>query len=176
MFDCLSQIEIVFVYGQIPNYKWVKSSTYGAHTLGSTDDHTEPPIGGYTLYKLYEYYSIKNNINFNWILEYLFDDLYDWITWFWNNRRCEPYKLICLGSTPPYIPMKNWERVYNNKHAAADESGLDNSPMWDNATFDNVTTHLMQLYDVGMNSMEINEIKYLIKIAKIIGKSNSIIH
>ncbi len=65
-----------------------------------------------------------------WFVELLYDDLWDWQNWFWNRRRCPPYDLICLGSDPN--PPSLSGDGSNTKQDAQYESGLDNSPMWDN--------------------------------------------
>ena len=49
-----------------------------------------------------------------------------------------------------------------------------NSPMYDGNFFDN-QTHKMLLYDVGMTAMEMNEIKRLIFLGKVINKSETIL-
>jgi hypothetical protein len=49
---------------------------------------------------------------------------YDWIMWFFRERREPPLGLICLGSTPG-LPTTDTP----NMQAARYESGLDNSPM-----------------------------------------------
>ena len=45
------------------------------------------------------------------------------------------------------------------------ESGMDNSPMYDEAEFDNVSTNLMQMYDVGMSSLVVSELRHLAHLA-----------
>jgi len=54
-----------------------------------------------------------------WLVELLFDDLYDWNQWFHQERRLPPLNITCLGSA---------EGVMQD---ARFESGLDNSPMYD---------------------------------------------
>ncbi|ETO12373.1 hypothetical protein RFI_25004 [Reticulomyxa filosa] len=103
-------------------------------------------------------------------MNYLFDDLLDWNNWFWNHRRCPPFNLICLGSdpNPPLI-----EGGQNSKQGSQYESGLDNSPMWDNVSFDAVSTHHMMLWDVGFNALVMNDLKYLIKLTRFIHGNDS---
>ena len=107
-----------------------------------------------------------------WLIEFLFDDLYDWTRWFWRRRRCAPANLICLGSDPNLPDVENKE---NWMQGARYESGLDNSPMYDGNFFDN-QTHKMLLYDVGMTAMEMNEIKRLIFLGKVINKRQNILN
>ena len=131
--------------GFVPNYSGgsVKSQ-----------DRTEPPIGAKVLQAVFERWGDA------WLVELLIDDLIDWNDWFYRRRILDG--LVALGSF-------NEERIYANKPGKGDtenvlqgarfESGLDNSPMYDlpQSDFDNVTTHLMQLQDVGMSSMVAQE-------------------
>ena len=57
------------------------------------------------LYKMYE----KYGDDIEWLIEFLFDDLYDWTRWFWRRRRCAPANLICLGSDPNVPDVENKE-------------------------------------------------------------------
>ncbi|MCX6223569.1 MAG: trehalase family glycosidase, partial [Bacteroidia bacterium] len=53
--------------------------------------------------------------------------------------------------------------------AAKWESGMDNSPMWDDAVFDS-TSHRMLLADVGLMSLYINDCQNLSEIAAVLGE------
>ena len=55
--------------------------------------------------------------------------------------------------------------------AAKWESGMDNSPMWDDAVFD-TTSHRMLLADVGLMSLYIADCRSLSEIADILGKTD----
>ena len=40
-----------------------------------------------------------------WVVELLFDDLFNWNSWMWENRREKPALLLSWGSNPfPYAP------------------------------------------------------------------------
>ena len=58
----------------------------------------------------------------------------------------------------------------NDMQSARLESGLDNSPMYDGDFFDNSTTHLMELADVGMSSLFVQEAFALSELAHAIGR------
>jgi len=75
--------------------------------------HSQPPVGSKILLEMYEKYGDL------WLVELLFDDLYDWNQWFHQERRLPPLNITCLGSA---------EGVMQD---ARFESGLDNSPMYD---------------------------------------------
>merc|ERR1719510_2916932 len=78
--------------------------------------------------------------------------------------------MIALGSN--YIAQYKEGNIMQD---ARYESGLDNSPMYDcaaNNCFFNTTTHLMELYDVGMNGMVLAESDCLVELAQIIGRDD----
>ena len=78
-----------------------------------------------------------------------------------RKRRLRPLQLIALGSDAGAMASR-----YNapSLRMAKLESGLDNSPMYDDAAFDN-TSKLMQLYDVGMSSLVVAEMRHLAALA-----------
>ena len=63
---------------------------------------------------------------------------------------------------------KSLSKQINTKQAAMWESGLDNSPMYDEAIYDSVK-HKLLLADVGLMSMYVLDCQYLSKIAKELG-------
>jgi len=113
---------------------------------------SQPPVGSKVLLELYHRYGDA------WLVELLFDDLYDWSNWFAARRTREPLGLICLGG--PYMQAGRWE------------SGLDNSPMYDGDFF-NETAEQMELYDVGMSSMHAMDAEALSELATAIGRDDA---
>lgn len=128
-------------------------------------DRTEPPIGAKVLLEMYKKYEDK------WLVELLFDDLLGWSDWFVRERVLQPAGLIALGSD--FIDSYK-DFSSNDQQGARFESGLDNSPMYDGDFF-NKTSHLMELYDVGMSSMFVQESACLAKLARIIGRSQELV-
>ena len=57
--------------------------------------------------------------------------------------------------------------------AAKWESGMDNSPMWDDAVFDSVN-HKMLLADVGLMSLFIADCHSLAEIARVLKKKDDV--
>ena len=77
--------------------------------------------------------------------------------------------LLCWGSDP-YTPLTDahWEiEGVNERFGAALESGLDNSPMYDDIPFD-PQTHLMCLADVGLNGLYVMDCEALAEIADVL--------
>ena len=140
-------------YGFVPNC----SQGNGRMTW----DRSQPPIGSVLTREVYKKYPE------DWFLEAAFPALYEWNRW-WVDKRMDD-KLLCLGSEPNQNPFN--DPTYHNLHAAALESGLDDSPMYDPdvVTF-NTQTHLMELYDVGLNGLYVADCEALADIAEKIGK------
>ncbi len=132
--------------GFIPNY----GSAHGAKTF----DRTQPPVGSLACMEIYKKYPE------NWFLEHVFPAFISWNRWFEKNRMTkEGY--LCWGSGPAG-GGHCWQ-------AAAYESGLDNSPMFDGIPYDE-ESHLMLLADVGLMSLYIMDCRCLIEMAKILGR------
>jgi neutral trehalase len=60
----------------------------------------------------------------------------------------------------------------NEPYGGALESGLDNSPMYDNVPFDSIR-HQQKLNDVGLNSLYVMDCRILAKIAKELGQAKN---
>lgn len=124
------------------------------------EDRSEPPVGAKVVLELFRKFGDK------WMVEVVFDDLLDWSDWFMRTRLLAPAGLIALGSWNE-LGKGDLGNVMQN---ARWESGLDNSPMYDGEFFDNVSTHLMQLYDVGMTSMLVLDAYALAELADVIAR------
>ncbi len=130
---------------------------------GKSEDRSQPPVGSYVVWNIYERYHEK------WFLEEVFDELLSWNRWWKNNRDVDGY--LCWGSDTCTVDMPQWlTSEIGKKQAAMWESGLDNSPMYDDAVFDTVT-HKLMLADVGLISMYIWDCRYLAKIADELGQN-----
>jgi putative isomerase len=127
-------------------------------------DRSEPPVGSLVVRELFRRYRER------WLLEELFDALYQWNTWYFNARHVEN-GLMALGSCPYESQLDNfWEiNGVNDRFGAALESGMDNSPIYDNIPF-NQQKHVMELADVGLTGLYIMDCEALLDIARILGK------
>lgn len=135
--------------GFVPNY------TAGGRK--ASFDRSQPPVGSMVVREIYRRYPEK------WLLQYLFKDLLTWNRW-WTKARATKNNLLCWGSD------EKGDGSANTWQAAAYESGLDNSPMYDSVPF-NTTTHRMELADVGLQSLYIMDCEALADIAIILGKT-----
>jgi putative isomerase len=141
--------------GFVPNFSTVANI--------KSRDRSEPPIGALCCWKLFERFGDT------WFLKEVFDGLLEWNRWWHNHRQCDGF--LCWGSDP-YKPVTGamFEldiSGVNNRQGAAYESGLDNSPMYDDIPFD-PQTHLMQQADVGLMGMYIADCECLVKIAEVL--------
>lgn len=142
--------------GFIPNF----ASSLGA----SSWDRSQPPVGSLALRVIYGTYKEK------WLIEYLFDDLFRWNTWFHQHRQLRP-GMMAWGSDPHEPVVGHYSEIdgVNERFGAALESGLDNSPMYDDIPFD-PETHLMQMADVGLTGLHCMDCRILEELARIIDR------
>lgn len=127
-------------------------------------DRSEPPVGAWVCREIHRRYPQS------WFLEAVYDKLLRWNRWWWATR--QERGLLCWGSTP-YEPVVGgyWEtHGVNERFGASLESGLDNSPMYDDIPFDPVT-HRLALWDVGLNSLYVADCESLADIATILGRA-----
>ena len=127
-------------------------------------DRSQPPVGSLAAWMVYSRHKEK------WVLELLYDDLLKWNRW-WDADR-NTGGLLCWGSSP-YEPVtyRYWELVgVNETYGGALESGLDNSPMYDDIPFDK-ERHQQKLNDVGLNSLYVMDCEMLSRIAGELGRN-----
>ncbi|GHV09902.1 hypothetical protein FACS1894162_1650 [Bacteroidia bacterium] len=122
-------------------------------------DRSEPPVGAISVWNVYKRYQEK------WFLELLYEDLLKWNRWWDNVRQVDG--LLCWGSTPHDTIVRE---TINDLKGATLESGLDNSHMYDNVSYDN-EKHVQRLNDVGLSSLYIADCDYMAKIAEVLGQS-----
>ena len=148
--------------GFVPNY---------IHGTGlKSEDRSQPPVGAAMLREVYRIHKEK------WIVEFLYPMLLQWNVWF-SAFRMEEDGALCWGSNPFEPKYGNyWETPeggVDDTYGGALESGLDNSPMYDDIPFDK-QKHRMMLKDVGLTGLYILDTKALIDLAKLLGKTDDI--
>ena len=142
--------------GFIPN-----NSQYGH----KSEDRSEPQVGSIVVREIYRKYQEK------WFLNEVYNELLSWNRWRAANRDVDGY--LVHGTDPyDYGNSKSRSATLSGKMKAAKwESGMDNSPMWDDATFDSLN-HRMLMADVGLMSLYIADCHSLSEIADILGYTN----
>lgn len=155
---------------QVIKAKTAQGFVSNVATSTNKQRHSQPPVGSKILHEMFLKY------NETWIVELLFDDLFDWNNWFVATRTLSPLNITCLGS------------IEGDMQDARFESGLDNSPMYDvpkctaangtcgpwnctNGKCGNFANEKMQLYDTGMAAMHTMDCKSLMELAIVIGRT-----
>ena len=126
-------------------------------------DRSEPPVGAITVLGLYRKFHDR------WFLEATFAPLLTWNRWWQQNRRVEDY--LVWGSDGENPPGNPDDGSSGKRQGAIYESGLDNSPMYDAATFDQ-KTHRLLMADVGLMSEYVADCDALAEIAAALGKTS----
>jgi len=126
-------------------------------------DRSEPPVGCLMVNMIYQH------CGETWFLEEVYDTLRNWNRWWYERRMNEG--LLCWGSDPFEPTVGNhWEVTgVNERFGASLESGLDNSPMYDDVPFDKERCQLM-MQDVGLSSLYVADCEALAEIADVLGK------
>jgi len=128
-----------------------------------SNDRSQPPVGSMALKMLYGKFGDR------WLIEHVFPGLLRWNRW-WPQHR-DTGGLLCWGSTPCEPTVPGHSNAFSNiQFASVLESGLDNSPMYDNVPFD-TGRHQMCMADVGLTAMYVMDCECLADGAAIIGKT-----
>ncbi len=122
----------------------------------SSYDRSQPPVGSIICKLIYEKHQDK------WFLGEVYNNLLTWNRW-WEKARSNN-GFLSWGSDPVEKVKDDFTR-----QAAMFESGLDNSPLFDEAKF-NEKTHLLDLASVDLMSFYIADCKALAYIAGELGK------
>ena len=142
---------------------------YPANFLGfgvKSEDRSQPPIGSLAVWKVYRKFGNRN------FLEWAYPRLKKWHEWWKKDRDGNNDGLLEWGSdasgqTPTLAAQPG------TLDAASAESGMDNSPLYDDAEYYS-ETGTMNLSDIGLNSLFAADALYLSRIAEEIGlKSDS---
>lgn len=125
-------------------------------------DRSEPPVGAITALGLYRKFHDR------WFIEDAFEPLLKWNRWWAEHRDIQGY--LAWGSDGQNQPENLDDRSRGTREGAILESGLDNSPMYDDATY-NAQSHVLEYADVGLMSMYIADCDALAEMADALGKT-----
>jgi hypothetical protein len=123
-------------------------------------DRSQPPLGALAAWKMYRRFE---NSDF---LEWVYPRLKKWRDWWQQKRDGNRDGLLEWGSDAASRKPGN---DAGTLFAAKCESGMDNSPLYDDADYD-VTSGTMNLTDIGLNSLFAADVLFLAKIAAALGK------
>ncbi|MFF2184989.1 trehalase family glycosidase [Streptomyces sp. NPDC058155] len=130
---------------------------------GRTDDRSQPPVGALTVYQAYLAGGLSPGTRDTALLAGTYPALLAWHDW-WPRARRGPHGLLAWGSDP--VPGDAASATLDR---AKRESGLDDSPMYDECLYD-PATRTMDLADVGLNALHIADAEALAAIAGILGE------
>ena len=129
--------------------------------IGISEDRSQPPVGSYCVLKLFRQFKEL------YFLQNCFDKLLKWNKWWMAHRDGNGDGLLEWGSDSFPSGEVSWWQAHNIQ-AARFESGLDNSPMYDDVEFDDIS-NTMKLADVGLNALYAMDCWSLAEIARILG-------
>jgi putative isomerase len=132
-----------------------------------SEDRSQPPVGTLAVREIYRKYRER------WLVDEVFDDLLVWNRW-WNDRRRIADGLLAWGSDPFESRFKSMSQIsgVGDTAGGALESGLDNSPMYDDVPFDH-DKHCMMLADVGLTSMYVADCTMLAELADVAERADA---
>ena len=127
-----------------------------------TRDRSEPQVGSLCAWKLYQQFGDR------WFLEECFERLLAWNRWRFRERDANGDGLLEIAATPGRADLN--DVAPGPRQCAMYESGLDNSPMWDRARF-NEAKGCLELSYVGLNAEMAMDCEALAKIAGVLGRT-----
>ncbi len=139
--------------GLVPNV------TNGSDTTRNSDDRSQPPVGAICVWKMHQYHPDMK------FLEEVYPKLLKWHNW-WFDIRPEnglPYR---DGNKNGLL---EWGSETGKIQYAKYESGMDNSPMFDDARI-NVESRTLELDMAGLSGLWAADALYLSYIADALGK------
>ncbi|NDJ76070.1 MAG: hypothetical protein GYB65_07405, partial [Chloroflexi bacterium] len=136
---------------------------------GASVDRSQPPVGSYCVLKVYQTSALQSHNRNRALLEETFEPLLRWHRWWLPHRESNGSGLLTWGTNPLTGDDQHiWE--HHNKQAAMFESGLDNSPLYDDVVF-NPQTHTLELTDVGLSALYALDTWALSEIAGEVGRT-----
>ena len=151
--DAIETLRTETQQGFVPNY--ARSGGW------KSSDRSEPPVGSITVLGIYQRFHDR------WFLQEAFAPLLRWNRWWAEHRDIQGY--LTWGSDGNNEPANLDDTSRGTRAGAILESGLDNSPMYDNAAYD-AATHKLEFADVGLMSMYIADCDALATIADALGE------
>ncbi|RMG62379.1 MAG: hypothetical protein D6722_18525 [Bacteroidetes bacterium] len=124
-------------------------------------DRSQPPVGGLMVREVYRLHPEPA------FLAAHFDRLLRWNRWWPEHRDYQGY--MAWGSDPYTGIQHRRQQIQNNHPAASNESGLDNTPMYDGVPFD-TAHHILMQADVGLMGLYIADCEALAEMADLLDR------
>jgi hypothetical protein len=128
---------------------------------GQTLDRSQPPVGAYCVWKLYQRFGEAD------FLAEVYPALMRWHAFWMKYRDGNGDGLLEWGSDPIPAPVDWWKP--HTQQAAKWESGLDNSPMYENIPF-NEAANTLELADIGLTCLYAADAEALANMADVLNK------
>ncbi len=125
-----------------------------------SNDRSQPPVGSLICRMIYDKFGEK------WFIEDVYDNLLTWNRWWPKARDNQGY--LSWGSDSVPNGMDG-----HTKQGAKWESGLDNSPLFDEATF-NPKTNMLDLASAGLMGLYVADCKNLAYLAGQLGRADDV--
>lgn len=151
--NVLEMLNEVTPAGFVPNY--------ASAGRGRSLDRSEPPVGALVIENLYRRFHER------WLLQAAFARLLAWNRWWDRHRQVQGF--LVWGTDPADAAYARLDGAVDTLQGAKYESGLDNSPLYDDAPFD-ARRHKMMLADVGLMSLYVADCDALGRIARELGR------
>ena len=135
-------------------------------STGKTRDRSEPQVGSLCVWKLYQQFRD------DWFIDECFEKLLEWNRWRFRERDFNGNGLLGLASVPWDASQDEeiWiQFIFRPKYRACLESGIDNSPMWDRAAY-NEKKCCLELYYQGLCAEMVFDCELLEKMAALLGR------
>ena len=134
----------------------------------ATRDRSQPPVGSIVLLDLFRRHGDA------WVVRLLLEPLLKWNRW-WHAARAAGDGCLAWGSNA-YAPVvgNEWEtpeKGVGGRFGGALESGMDNSPVYDDVPFD-TNTGTLALQDVGLTSLYVADCEALVELATAVGRDD----
>jgi hypothetical protein len=156
-----SVLETQYPNGNIPNWRG---------RFSGTPDRSQPPVGSYVVLKLFQ------KLGDTELLRYAYPYLKRWHS-FWKEKKANGQArrdgngdgLLEWGSDAELVPSQvpEWEKNADGRQRAMWESGQDDLPNWDDATFD-LETGTLTMNCVDLNSLYALDSWCLAQMAKVL--------
>jgi hypothetical protein len=134
-------------------------------------DRSNPPVTAKILHEITKRWGANRT---KWVVELCFEDLLEWNTWMFTQRREIPLGMMAWGSNPyTYAPDGRSSDRGNGRGGGDLESGLDNAVVTGGAPFNKTGRYVQDEYDAGYTGMYLMDCQAQIALANMVGRTDA---
>jgi hypothetical protein len=134
-------------------------------------DRSNPPVTAKILHEITKRWGTNRT---KWVVELCFEDLLEWNTWMYTQRRELPLGMLAWGSNPyVYAPDGMASDRGGGRGGANLESGLDNAVVTGSAPFNATGRYVQDEYDAGYTGMFLMDCQAQIALANMVGREDA---